>query len=774
MQLWDGGQLLHCASFGVRGNGCGVISIFHTASDRGVLPQSINSPSELFAAVAAYAGHGGPGEAVFRAIVMGDPSFVDQHVQAVLDATRDWAMHPFGTQLGDFELYRDSYAFAGQMWQTVEMRLVATFLMHPILVRSPHAAQAVTTFFPVTVFNGDVTEVVGGATPIEIFHNNNHFQPITTAAYGALHQPASSADQLLLSLRQHALGSGCAAHIAGSMCGLPLRGGADREGGGGGDVDIDLDDDIVYGEEEEDAEFFGYCDLCDSYSCGGHEIAPISTARFIDFFANQFSDSAAEARSAHTQGSDGWLQARVPLVTASIVGEISGWSSYGTATTVVSGKVAALQDDFSPPAPTVHMLHGSLMERGVMDFVTQHAAQMLSVDSPIIETSPNLQTAPGYGGLGYSADGTVFGSRGGAPFGALIEVKCPSPFGQRRCISKTIPPAHLLQMLFSAHLHNLREPDPARQLKSCFYVVYWRRRIFVTEVPLRRPDGASLSLFGKLGDRAVEAMKIFHRRVLAPVIFMREMRNSVLPKVHLSWEGVSSALQNLKTSAHDARTLVLSAEVLALFKRVREEDDYSVISTLPGEGRKSFLTLIGASALEDSVLAWLSQTRAAIKANPDAGVTSLTSSSPNGGASNSLAARVADLQRAICLSALTHGIALQRGVCFQSLSVRAFGNVALRGALSLQAAFSRSADGKLAWLALEATSVQLSTSPLVILAAENAGSGVASSLLACQQDLWIRIFRQQGDEEKEREVLMRRFSVEDAFAEAQDAAGVRD
>ena len=67
------------------------------------------------------------------------------------------------------------------------------------------------------------------------------------------------------------------------------------------------------------------------------------------------------------------------------------------------------------------------MEKPVMEFVQQlqESANFLNVQTPIFETSLNLLSAPGYGCLGYSADGTVFGMRAGSEFGALIEIKCP-------------------------------------------------------------------------------------------------------------------------------------------------------------------------------------------------------------------------------------------------------------------------------------------------------------------------------------------------------------
>jgi hypothetical protein len=445
MQVWDAGQFWQAAS-GVRGNGCGVISIFHSASGQGRLPSHVNSPSDLFSAVAAFAAPGGPGDAVFRALVMANPPFVDNHVQAVLDPLRDWAVDPFGSQLGDYELYRDRYAFAGgHMWQEVEIQLVATYLGHAIRVRSSYHGQDQRTFYPVTVTNGAATPVIGLTPPLEIFHSANHFQPITTAEYEALHQPAIHADQFLLFLRQNEVTGGppsaCAANLTGPLCGPLFRGGADSGGrggggggGGGGGESEDVDSSYEEEEEEDNDGCMGFCDGCDNSQCKGHD-APDpfvfddgdDDSLFRIFLDEQFSDGAATARNAHLQGSPEWLQARIRIITASVVGEFTGVSTYGTATTQLSGKLDALKDGYSPPAPTIHMRHGSLMEKPVMEFVKQLqvSADILTVQNPVFETSLNLLSAPGYGCLGYSADGTVFGIRAGSEFGALIEIKCP-------------------------------------------------------------------------------------------------------------------------------------------------------------------------------------------------------------------------------------------------------------------------------------------------------------------------------------------------------------
>ena len=277
MQVWDAGQFWQAAS-GVRGNGCGVISIFHAACDQGSLPPNVNSPSDLFSAVAAFAAHGGPGDAVFRALVFENPSFVDNHVQGVLDPLRNWAVDPFGSRFGDYELYRDRYAFAGgHMWQEVEIQLVATYLGHAIRVRSSYDGQDQRTFYPVTVLNGAATPVIGMTTPLEIFHAANHFQPVTTAASEALHQPAIHADQLLLFLRQNeVMGplSGCAANTTGSLCKPLLRGGADKGGGGGGGGGEAVNDDPSSDEEEDPDGCTGFCDSCGNSQCKGHDPPP--------------------------------------------------------------------------------------------------------------------------------------------------------------------------------------------------------------------------------------------------------------------------------------------------------------------------------------------------------------------------------------------------------------------------------------------------------------------------------------------------------------------
>jgi hypothetical protein len=315
------------------------------------------------------------------------------------------------------------------------------------------------------------------------------------------------------------------------------------------------------------------------------------------------------------------------------------------------------------------------------------------------------------------------------------------------------PPPPSYRRLFSAHLHNLREPT--RQLQSCFYVVLWNKNIYVTEVPLRDNFG-KLTVFGKLGENAVEQMKSFHDGVMAASMFMGEMPFEHIPKVGLDWRGVDAALQSLaqRTARHDARGVVVPSTVTDLYKEVKAEDDMAMISA-GAAGRLSFLQQIGAADKAASVLAWLQHASALIKGNRDFDLPPAAESSVSQGHPDDLGARVADIQSAICLSAFTNRVAHLRGVHFSSLSVRAFGNVALRDSRSLQQAYSRAGeDGNAAWADLVAKSVQHGTTPLVILAAENLGSGVASCLLASQQDLWLRIFRQGGDVDGQREELL--------------------
>ncbi len=321
--------------------------------------------------------------------------------------------------------------------------------------------------------------------------------------------------------------------------------------------------------------------------------------------------------------------------------------------------------------------------------------------------------------------------------------------------------------LFSAHLHNAREATPAKKIQSCFYVVYWRNHVHVTEVPLTDAGGRP-SIFAKLGKRAVDAMQNFHKRVLAPCIFVKRAMGSVVPLIKLDWEGVDAALASLKTSRDDARAIVEPDTVKALRAEVKAADDYAVIPE--AGGMEYFLQHIGAMRQVDSVREWFTRAKHSVAANQPVAIK--TASSIDGGSAD-LRSIVYDLQCAVVLSAYTDHVASKRGVRFSTLSCRAFGNVALSGALTMQKAFARTQRGNEEWSQLEATSALHQTSPLVILAAQGMGRGAAACLLAGQQELWAELLRCRGDAAAERRVLMTRYDVEAAFEKAEDAEGVR-